>query len=105
MPGQDVDIYISISSASGEIAYSSEEQHVYKGYSVTWKCESPFAVEFIEEDPLEQTDRRSAPKGTSHEVGAKVRGDARPGKYKYACAVFSEEQVYLDAACPVIIID
>ena len=42
----------------------------------------------------------------SGDKGIKVRGDAQPGLYSYAVAVFDEKKkVQMDATCPGIIID
>lgn len=94
---------ISISVSDGLIVFTPSKYRAQPGESVSWTCaEGPFAVQFFGISPLETCDAQSERGNQAH---GSVRRDAVAGIYPYACAVFADGRVYLDANCPAIIID
>ncbi|NLV29777.1 MAG: hypothetical protein GXY47_01370 [Acidobacteria bacterium] len=94
---------ISISVSGGLIVFTPSKYRAHPGGSVSWNCaEGPFAVQFFGVSPLETCDAQSE---AGNQASRAVRRDAVAGTYPYACAVFAEGRVYLDANCPAIIID
>jgi hypothetical protein len=102
MPGKDHYIEISVSS-TGTINYDFPKCHARREDSITWTCkQGPFAIQFLGVSPVETADARSQGRNP---VSRKVRTNVDGGTYPYGCAVCVDDQVYLDASCPVIIID
>ncbi len=93
---------IQISVTDGQISYDAPNLRAFPGELITWTCsKGPFALQFLEISPLPLTDYQGNP--------AKPVSDtivAEHGTYSYACAVYDPEahEVYMDAACPAIII-
>jgi len=86
---------------NGELAYQPPHLHAKHGDAVTWTCDDSliFAIQFLVTSPLTVAEfRRGDP-------ASPVRTEAAPGSYSYAVAVSDGKRVYLDASCPVIIID
>jgi len=77
--------------------------HVTKGTQVIFSSatEEPFAVQSKGKSPLIRADFRSG----GGPVTISVRDGACPGVYPFACAVVARGHVYLDAACPTMIVD
>lgn len=96
---------IEIFAKNNRIDYSEEQCHVKRGDEITWTCaDGPFAVQFLKDSPVTTLAARSQGKApVKKAVGPAVRADT----YSYACSVFveKENQVYLDARCPAIIVD
>ena len=95
-------VTIEIERNSGNMIYSPALLRVRREDEIVWECDSPFAIQFTGASPCVGADYRS---GANQEDKRRVRTDAQPGAYPYACAVYAYSQVYMDAACPVIIIE
>jgi|WetSurMetagenome_2_1015567.scaffolds.fasta_scaffold210706_2 hypothetical protein len=94
---------IRISVLDGCLNYDHPKCHARRNEEIVWTCkDGPFAIQFFGISPVESPDAQSV--GLSP-VKNKVRYNAAGGTYSYACAVCADNQVYLDASCPVIIID
>lgn len=94
---------IDVTVRGDHIRYSDDALHATKNDTITWECsEGSLAIQFLGVSPLHAANLRSAGKNP---LPAPVRMDAQPGNYSYACAVCFNDHVYLDAACPAIIID
>jgi hypothetical protein len=90
-------------NANGKLAYDNENYRAKHGQILTWGSEFPFTIQFRDKSPLDEG-------GNPHHENNKrmhgtVKKNAGPGTYTYACAVYANDRVYLDAACPAIIID
>ena len=102
------EVRITVDPLSGDITYRPAVLHGRRVDVVRWTCESgPFAIQFAGLTPFESADDRSGgDKGAREWVIEKpVRGDASPGGYRYVCAVCADGRAFVDAGCPVIIID
>ena len=97
------EITISVNKQRGFLSYDPPNCHARKSDEIVWKCsDGPFAIQFFGISPIQTAEARSlGPK----QVRIKVRSNAHAGTYSYACSVYAGEKVYLDASCPVIIID
>ncbi len=101
-------IEIEVDCETGVINYSNPAARAHKRDVIQWKCEDgPFAIEFTGATPIAFQGARSKgrKRAGAHVVRAVVKSDAAAGIYQYACSVCAGEKVYLDARCPVIIID
>ena len=57
-------------------------------------------------DPSSPKARASvAPISVHRPITVAVRADVEPGVYSFACALYANEQIYMDAACPAVIVD
>jgi plastocyanin len=90
-----------IPGAKGDLSYTPALLHASRGNTIEWTCGNsrPLAIQFTRTSPLIRAEFHSG------DPDLKVRPDAKPGAYRYAVAVFADGKVYLDAACPAIIID
>jgi plastocyanin len=103
-----VNISVSIDSqGNANFSYNAGAQRVYVGDTVQWTCsDGPIAILFKEGTPCDQMDARSANgTGPFFTIPLNVRTDAQPGHYHYAVAAYVSGQVYLDAACPELIVN
>ena len=100
-------VNIGVNLATGAITYSEPVKHAKKKQTIEWASEDPFAIQFTGDTPVRFQRRRSrhGRASSQHKVTGVVKDNAEPGVYQYACAVFANGTVYLDARCPVIIID
>ncbi|MDM7995537.1 MAG: hypothetical protein QUT30_07630 [Acidobacteriota bacterium] len=87
----------------GKLEYSNDAFKAERGQKLTWQCEHPFAIQFRDISPLDEG--RSPHPADRGQMKGTVKRAMAPGEYKYACAVYSNGTVYLDAACPAIIIE
>jgi hypothetical protein len=90
-------------NGNGKLEYDKDPFHAKRGQQIAWACVYPCAIQFRGETPLDEG-------GSPHPVNNKlmkgtVKKDAKLVAYDYACAVYANDRVYLDAACPAIIID
>jgi hypothetical protein len=102
------EVRVTVDPRSGDITYHPAVLHGRQVDAIRWTCESgPFAIQFAERTPFASADDRSDPERGERGwvIEKKVRGDASPGGYRYVCAVCAEGRVFVDAGCPVIIID
>ncbi len=91
---------VDIAIVNGELQYRPAVFHVVRGDLITWTCGSgAFVIQFTGISPLERSEFRP------NDPPLPVRMEAAPGAYPYAVAVCAEGKVYLDAACPIIIVD
>jgi hypothetical protein len=103
-----VNIAVSIDSqGNANFGYNSGSQRVYGGDTVQWTCnDGPIAILFKEGTPCNQMDARST--STSRPFDSEVlnvTSGAVPGHYHYAVAAYVGGKVYLDAACPELIVN
>jgi len=100
-------VNIGVDPATGAITYIKPVTHAKKRETIEWASNDPFAIQFTGVTPVQFQRRRSRYVRASrkHKLTGVVKGTAEEGAYPYACAVFAEGIVYLDARCPVIIID
>jgi len=99
-------IEIKVNATAGVITYSEPKAHVKKHDKIQWESQAgPFAIQFTGATPIEyQGNHSTVSNGTGgHVLTGQVGGDK--GDYLYACSVYADGKVYLDARCPVIIID
>lgn len=98
-------IEIDVNQAAGVITYTDPATHANKQDVIEWKCQDgPFALQFKGATPVEFQGSHSTSNGAgAHVLRGKVEGNK--GVYPYACAVYAHGEMYLDARCPVIIID
>ncbi len=98
---------VEILVVNGQMTYHPALIHALREDTITWTCHNgPFAIQFPGMSPLQGADFQSDnPSNPSLEVA--VRANAQSATYSYACAVFDNatQKVYMDAACPAIIID
>jgi len=100
------EVHIVVDPSSGDISYKPAVLHGRRRDAIRWTCESgPFAIQFAGQTPLASADGRSDPGRGEWVVEKEVREDASPGGYRYVCAVYADGRVFIDAGCPVIIID
>jgi len=108
-------ITISIDS-NGDFTHSPSALHAASGDYVYWQCTYPFAVQFQDETPLDNTSGSavSIPSVTGmNSTGVSLTYSTPPlavdeeslGNFHYAVAVWNTDtsQVLIDAGCPVII--
>ena len=89
--------------AFGNLTFSTHKYHAKRGDMVTWTCNgNPFTIQFIKISPLEWASGRHRDSGA---LAGTVQSETSKGTYEYACAVCIGGEVYMDAACPAIIID
>jgi len=102
MTTEKADVTLGV-GPDGKLEYNDDALKARRGQKVTWECEYPFAIQFRDISPL---DEGSSPHpGNRGQMKGTVKKVIAPGTYKYACAVYANGTVYLDAACPAIIID
>ena len=95
---------IEIEVNAGAIEYSKKFIHVKQGDTLDWTCnQGPFAIQFIGKSPFRRANFKFK-KGRA-QPSKTVRQNAEADLYRYAVAIYANEQVYLDAECPAIIID
>lgn len=95
---------VRIEVLDGVFKYTPLKCHARRGENIVWICDDgPFAVQFFAISPLETAYAQSG--DTNGQVGSRVLPEALTGTYEYACAVFVNGRVCLDASCPSIIID
>jgi len=77
--------------------------HVQPNWEIVFRSKNgePFAVQSKGVSPLEQADIP----GIHGSPRVRVRGDAEPGVYSFACALYANNRIYMDAACPAVIVD
>jgi hypothetical protein len=84
--------------------------HVDRSESVQWILEGKdahsFVVFFQNETPVGQAEIHGRPAGTGETVksGAIALKGAPPRVYRYAVAVATSTEIFLDAACPELIL-
>jgi hypothetical protein len=101
-------IEIKVDRKTGLITYTDPARRAHRREEIQWKChDGPFALQFTGETPVEfQGSRSTRRKGAeAHELKGTIKENAAPGVYQYGCSVYADGEVYLDARCPVIIID
>ncbi len=94
---------VTIGIAGGELTYDYPNRRLTMADSISWICPNRFfAIQFFGISPLDVGEIQAF--NQTQQVS--VRAGAAPGSYTYACAVYDDgtKQVYLDAACPAIII-
>ena len=97
---------VHIGVEAGEIKYSAGLLHANPGDTIRWSSkQGPFAIEFAGISPVSFGGRRSQSGDRGHQLVGVVRKLAQPGVYRYACALSVNDEIYLDAGCPEIIID
>ena len=99
--GMDYEVIISIEDDM--LYYSLPNLPLNRLDTVRWSCSrGPFAIQFDTVSPLPL----AALQATESTEQQSVWPEAQPGTYSYACSVYDRrtERVYLDAACPAIII-
>jgi hypothetical protein len=100
--GKSHEIKIMVDASNGNIIYDPPKCRAHRGESIVWECEQPFAIQFFGVSPVETVDAQS---DIHNQARRSVRMETLPASYPYACAVYADNRVYLDASCPVIIID
>jgi plastocyanin len=103
-------IHISVvidSHGNANFSYNPGALRVYAGDSVKWICnDGPIAILFKEATPCNEMDARSIGTNQPFETNVlNVPTKAQPGHYHYAVAAFVSGKVYLDAACPELIVN
>ena len=98
-------IAINVDQATGVITYSDPAPHANKLDVIEWKCQDgPFVLQFKGATAVDfQGSHSTSNQAGAHVLRGKVQGNK--GVYPYACAVYAHGEMYLDARCPVIIID
>ncbi len=102
------EVRITVDPLSGDITYRPAVLHGRRVDVVRWTCESgSFAIQFAGLTPFESADDRSGGDKVAREwvIEKQVRDNASPGVYRYVFAVCADGRVFVDAGCPVIIID
>ena len=98
--GRNIPKAVDIAIVNGELQYHPAVLHVVHGDSIAWSCGSgAFVIQFTGISPLEGAEFRP------HDPPLPVRMEAASGTYPYAVAVYADGIVYVDAACPIIIVD
>ena len=104
---KDVKITIKV-SGEGDFTYDPSVKRIKAGESITWvSSQGPFSISFKDGTPFEQLDFHSELAGKEWRISSgKLGALPGPGHFHYAVAVFSvkDETVYLDAACPEVIV-
>jgi plastocyanin len=100
MPNHSIEIDVS----SGVFVYQKKFVHVKLGDQIDWTCnQGPFAIQFLGKTPFTKSDLKFN-KGRSQP--SQIAPTAQHNfLYRYAVAVYANDQVHLDADCPAIIID
>ncbi len=99
--GTDYEVIIGIKNDM--LYYSLPNLPLNRVDTVKWSCSNgPFAIQFDAVSPLPLV----ALQATESTKPQSVWPQAQPGTYSYACSVYDRgtDRVYLDAACPAIII-
>jgi hypothetical protein len=79
---------------------------VNRGDAVQWVCsDGPIAIQFKEGTPCDRVDARSGDASPSAPLVLNVSASAASGHYHYAVAAVVGGKVYLDAACPELIVN
>jgi len=96
---------VTIDIRDGELTYDFPKRRLSLAGkdTISWTCSGrPFTIQFVGISPLVMGEIRAF----DHTSQVSVRVDAQQGTYAYACAVcdIAANEVYLDAACPAIII-
>ncbi len=96
---------VTINIVDGELTYDFPKRRLSltEKDTISWTCQNrPFAIQFVGISPLVEAEIQAV----DHTSSVSVRADAQQGTYAYACAVYDSvaNAVYLDAACPAIII-
>ena len=102
MGNTKADINIDIGN-NGKIVYDHQEFTGERGKKVTWACKYPYAIQFRHTSAINEGSRPV--KESNGVMKGTVKMDIKSGTYTYACALYADGNVYLDAACPAIIID
>jgi len=101
-------IEIKVDLKTGVITYSESAARAKRKDEIHWVCQAgPFALQFTGATPVDFQGGRStgSHRGGPYELTGQVPEDAASGVYQYGCSVYAGETLYLDARCPVIIID
>ena len=95
-------VKLQIVPETGDLTCIPTVLHARPGQPIQFESDGlPFSILSNGLSPLNRVDIRSA--GKPEDVSARV--DAQPGVYSFACAVFCNGRIYMDAGCPSIIID
>jgi hypothetical protein len=108
MKKHQIQIAVSIDQrGNANFTYDPGVQRVYGGDMVRWICnDGPVAILFKEATPCNKMDARSVCGEQPFESEAlEVTNKAAPGHYHYAVAAYVDGKVYLDAACPELIVN
>jgi len=99
---------------NGNLTCDPAVLHAGRNEAITFESQNgePFSIQAKGISPLDKADLRSRNASVtrkanivSAKVKVNVRERAEPGVYSFACAVYSDEQIYMDASCPSIIIE
>ncbi len=100
------EVHIRVEADTQEINYSAALLRAKPGDTIRWwSNQGPFAIQFAGISPVPFGGRRSLAQRDIFELEGIVRRTAQPGAYRYACALWVDGKVHLDAGCPEIIID
>jgi|SRR5579883_2443551 len=107
MPHHHIKISIALDSqGNANFTYSPSVQRVYAGDTVDWSSPNgPFAILFQEGTPCNRMDARSDANVPWMSTQLSVLTNAAPGHYHYAAAVSMQGIVYVDGACPELIVN
>ncbi|MEP6714381.1 MAG: hypothetical protein ABJC09_02330 [Terriglobia bacterium] len=102
--------HISISvSPEGDFSYHPSVKRLRHGQSVRWTCEQgPFTIAFRVGTPFDKVHYEAERGESSWAVTTReVHEERRAGHFHYAVALYclAVERVFLDAACPEIIVN
>lgn len=103
-----ITIEVEIDRDTHVITYRKQAAQAHRRDVIEWKCKAgPFAIQFTGATPTGFQSKRStrSSEADTYTLTGVVRKNAEPKVYPYGCAVYAGGKVYLDARCPVIIID
>ena len=101
-------IDIRVDRETGTITYSDPAARAHRRETIQWRCaDGPFALQFMGATPVEFQGKRSTrnDRAEAHVLTGVVRENAEIAVHQYGCSVYAGDEVYLDARCPVIIVD
>ncbi len=108
LENKPIDVEITV-LGEGNFNYGYSLLRIAPDQPVRWVSKSgPFVISFGRESPFEKVDYRGVPDretGLAVTEAAVVRNGNRIGSFKYYVAVCVGEKVYIDAQCPVIVVE
>jgi hypothetical protein len=95
-------LQVIVDVADGDLTCTPAVLHAHAGDAIGFHANGkPFAIQSKGVSPLTAAEIRSP----GAVANLNVRPDATSGAYSFACAVYADGQIYIDASCPSIIID
>ncbi len=98
-------ITLKVDNRWGDLTFSPSVCHASRGDTLIWSCDDRFVLDF-EKTPIGERCVEGEMDSRRDDFVAikQVTRDAAPGLYTYKVAIFVDDRVYRDAACPDIII-